>query len=272
MVSYAEAYLKAKNDLAAVGIKDAALEARFLLQHVCGNKIKDTLTAEEEALFVQLVHKRGTRYPLQYIFGEWDFLDFTLAVGDGVLIPRQDTECVCLAAIEKAKLFSRPTVVDLCGGSGAIALGVQRHVPQAEVTCVELSDDALLYLRKNAAGCVRVVQADVFSWQNSCAPGSIDILTANPPYISAAEMPSLAPELSYEPEMALLAAEDGLAFYKHIAKEYMVCVKENGWIVLEIGYRQAEAVQEILHTNGWQNIEIRKDLNGQDRVAIAQKL
>ncbi|MEI3014854.1 MAG: methyltransferase [Ruthenibacterium lactatiformans] len=122
-------------------------------------------------------------------------------------------------------------MADLCSGTGAIALGVATHVPGARVTAVELSPDALAYLRANNAACgcpLCVVQADVLRWQEECAPGSFDVIVSNPPYIAPEEMAGLQPELFHEPRMALEAPDGGLAFYKHIAPAYFGALKPGG--------------------------------------------
>lgn len=185
-----------RDRLEAAGIPDAAFEAAQLYMLATGRDARLSggapLTAFEQKKLDALCEKRCARFPLQYLCGEWDFLDLTLKVGPGVLIPRADTETVAEAAIEAAREAGPgAAVADLCSGTGAIALGVATHVPGARVTAVELSPDALAYLRANNAACgcpLCVVQADVLRWQEECAPGSFDVIVSNPPYIAPEEM------------------------------------------------------------------------------------
>lgn len=268
--------------LAEAGIEDAAFDAAQLLQTVTGQNSRllfsQRLTAAQTTQFHALLLRRAAHEPLQYLCGSWDFLDFTLSVGPGVLIPRADTEVVCETAIAAVRQrenlqLGAPTVADLCSGTGAIAIGIARSTT-AQVTAVELSDEAMAYLRRNTAALaahVACVQADVFAWQTACAPQSLDVLVSNPPYITAQEMKTLAPELAFEPRMALEAAENGLAFYRHIAAAYTPVLKPGGFIVFEIGSTQSEAVCGILQQAGYTAIRVFPDLAGLPRCVAAQK-
>lgn len=165
-------------------------------------------------------------------------------------------------------------MADLCSGTGAIALGVATHVPGARVTAVELSPDALAYLRANNAACgcpLCVVQADVLRWQEECAPGSFDVIVSNPPYIAPEEMAGLQPELFHEPRMALEAPDGGLAFYKHIAPAYFGALKPGGRLILEIGWRQADAVCALCLSAGYEDVSVRSDLSGNPRCVLARR-
>ena len=265
--------------LEAAGIPDATFEAAQLYLLATGRDARlaggAPLTAFEQKKLDALCEKRCARFPLQYLCGEWDFLDLTLKVGPGVLIPRADTEIVAEAAIEAARAAGPgAAVADLCSGAGAIALGVAKHAPDARVTAVELSGDALAYLRANNAAYgspLRVVQADVLRWQAECAPDSFDVIVSNPPYIAPEEMAGLEPELFHEPRMALEASEGGLAFYKHIAPAYFGVLKPGGRLVLEIGWRQAEAVCALCRAAGYAQVSVRSDLGGNSRCVLARR-
>lgn len=252
--------------LRAAGVEDAAYDARVLHELAAGDAAKLAL----------LTQKRAARYPLQYLCGAWDFLDFTLTIGEGVLIPRADTEVVAEQAIAAAKAALRhtahPRVADLCAGSGALAIGVARFVPQSCVTAVELSEAALAYLRQNAAALaqnVTVEAADVFAWHAAQPSGSYDVLVSNPPYITEQEMRTLAPELAFEHVMALEAPENGLAFYRLFARHCGRLLAPEGCLVLEIGSGQAEAVTALLQENGWQAISLVRDYAGLPRCIKA---
>lgn len=269
--------------LAAAGCPDPDLDARELLRLVLRadpRLAEAPLNNEQAARLAGLCQKRQERCPLQYLAGRWPFLDFTLAVGPGVLIPRPDTETVCLAAAEWVREMPEPAALDLCAGSGALALGLKRLVPSARVTALEKSPEALCYLAQNArealAGfgeaqpAVTVAEGDVFCYQHTLAPASLDLILSNPPYLTGGEMQKLQPELCYEPAMALFGGEDGLQFYRHIASAYRFAVRPGGALALEVGWQQADAVAGLLRQNGWQGIETRRDLGGNLRVVLAR--
>lgn len=265
--------------LREAGIEDAAFEAAQLYTLATG---RDAYLADDEPLapFEQerldaLCAKRCTRYPLQYLCGAWDFMDLTLKIGPGVLIPRADTEVVAMAAIEAARVAPEgPAVADLCSGSGAIALAVARHVPHARVTAVEISPHALTFLRANNntyGDPLNIVWGDVFFWQNECAPESLDVIVSNPPYIAPEEFDSLQPEIAHEPRIALEAADGGLRFYRHIAPAYFPALRPGGWLIFEIGCRQADAVTAICRDAGYTSVSVRKDLGGNPRCVLARR-
>ena len=153
--------------LAAAGVPDARFDAAELYRFVTRRdpRLDDGPTEAEAARLAALADRRAAREPLQYILGEWDFMDFSLKVGPGVLCPRADSEVVCETAIELLQGEPSPRVYDLCAGTGCLGLGIARHVPGADVTCVEKSPDAWPYLTANTAdGGVRTMQADVFTY------------------------------------------------------------------------------------------------------------
>lgn len=265
--------------LEAAGVEDAAFDAAQLYLLATGRDARlacgAPLTAQERQRLDALCEKRCARYPLQYLCGTWDFLDLTLKVGPGVLIPRADTETVAEAAIEAARAAGPgAAVADLCSGTGAIALGVATHVPSARVTAVELSREALAYLEANNAAYgspLRVVCADVMHWQDDCAPAGFDVIVSNPPYIAPDEMPALAPELSHEPRMALEAADGGLAFYRHIAPAYFGALRPGGWLIFETGSTQTQAVAALCRAAGYADVSVRADAAGNPRCVLARR-
>lgn len=265
--------------LREAGIEDAAFEAAQLYTLATGRDayLADDapLRPSEQERLDALCAKRCTRYPLQYLCGAWDFMDLTLKIGPGVLIPRADTEVVAMAAIEAARVAGKgAAVVDLCSGSGAIALAVARHVPHARVTAVEISPHALTFLRANNntyGNPLNIVWGDVFFWQNECAPESLDVIVSNPPYIAPGEFASLAPEIAHEPRIALEAADDGLQFYRHIAPAYFSALRPGGWLIFEIGYRQADAVTALCRDAGYTSVSVRRDMGGNPRCVLARR-
>lgn len=220
----------------------------------------------------ELVQQRLTGYPLQYLLGEWEFFGLPFFVGEGVLIPRADTEVLVETALELCDGMFAPQVCDLCSGSGCIPIALSRHLPeQASLTAVELSDAALGYLQKNVqrhhCSNLTVVQADVLTWQ----PQQLfDLITSNPPYISDQEMLELQPEVRWEPEMALRAQENGLYFYRVLSKRCQSYLRAGGWLLFEIGYTQGQAVSDLLLAEGYTDIRLIPDYNGNDRVVAAR--
>ncbi len=310
------AYVKMVHLFEDCSIEDAQFDANQLIYYVTGKDkrifAQDTLSIEQAETLTKLALKRSKRYPLQYLLGEWDFLNFTLKIGEGVLIPRQDTEIVCNTAIlcankiieakqkekddcenegsaslnkqvagqakqhlcknKQIKGQNTVNVADLCSGSGAIAIGVAKNVALANVTAVELYDKAYEYLVQNIktlAPCINVVNSDIFKWQNTLKDDSFDIIVCNPPYVTQHEMKSVQPELDYEPLTALMAQNNGLEFYIHIAAAYKAKIKKGGYLIFEIGSTQAKSVAKILLENGYEDIEIIKDDFNNDRCIKA---
>lgn len=278
------AHAWARTRLEQAGVEDAAFDAACLMELVAGRNwrwMDGELTEAQKNRLEQLVEKRAQRYPLQYLAGRWPFLDFELEVGPGVLIPRADTELLCETGAELLAGKAEPEVLDLCAGSGCVGLGLKRLVPAARVTCLEKSPDAFAYLRRNAAGAlpgsgpehpaVRPVAGDVFCYQQQLGAETLDLILSNPPYVTGDEMKALEPELRFEPEMALEAPHEGLAFYEHIAPAYCGALRCGGWLAVEIGWAQAAAVRGIFEAAGYRNVAVRQDLAGKDRVVLGQK-
>lgn len=273
MVTVRQAYLQIKQQLEEAQLPNAGWEADVLFEAVTGQKRfsmepAQPLPPQQAEKLFQFAEKRAAHYPLQYLCGKWPFMNVELLIGEGVLIPRADTECVAERAISLLRGVKNPTVVDLCSGSGVIAAAIQAELPQAEVTAVELSEDALFYLRKN---CSRVVQADIFSYQDALAVESVDLIVSNPPYITKEEMAQLQPEVQHEPTMALYGGEDGLTFYRHIAKAYLEKLRCGGFLVFEIGAAQGKAVKELCESLGYQDVTVLQDWAGLDRCVSAKR-
>lgn len=274
-----EALREVEARLTAAGCPDADFDAGELFRLVTGQdaRLADRpLTAEQAAKLEALTARRATREPLQYLCGSWPFLDFELAVGPGVLCPRADTEVVAEAATQMLAGVQAPKVLDLCAGTGCLGLGVKRFCPEADVTCVEKSPEAFRYLKKNAVsalkqGTARAVEGDLFNYWQGLPEGELDLIVSNPPYLTAAEMRQLQPEVAREPAMALEAGEDGLVFYRALAEHYQNALRPGGALALEIGWQQREAVTALLAANGWVDIACRKDYGGNDRCILARR-
>lgn len=258
-------FIRIRDMLEAAGCEDAAFDARCLVED-----FKDPAEAEAAAA------RRAEGEPLQYILGQWDFLTLTLAVGEGVLIPRPDTERLCEAAAEwlAARAVPGERVLDLCAGTGCVGLGVQSLCPvPLAVTAVELYPDAMAYLRENIARYpgypVTALQADVLKDAGQLPDGWGAILS-NPPYIPTGELPGLMREVRHEPETALDGDRDGLKYYRVIAGEWTKKLRPGGLCAVEVGDGQARAVAELFRQAGLVNIRIMNDYAGIPRVVTGE--
>ena len=265
--------------LTEAGCEDAAFDARCLLEDVGGmprGRVADDtpLAAEQEAALDTALSQRAEGRPLQYILGEWEFLTLTLKVGEGVLIPRPDTELLCEVAAQQLRGKVAPRVLDLCAGSGCVGLGIASLYPSAVVTEVELSDAALPYLRENVTRypdyAVTVRKGDVLA-DFDAFDGPYDAIVSNPPYIPTADLPALQREVQQEPKMALDGDADGLKFYRTIAEHWCEKLSPDGFVAVEVGIDQAEDVAALFAAQGLENTGIYPDLAGIPRVVLARK-
>lgn len=211
--------------------------------------------------FFDDVTRRETGEPLQYILGEWSFMGLDFFVTPAALIPRQDTETLVERALALVKEKGYRSALDLCTGTGCIAVALAK-LGGLTVTATDLSADALALAQENAERngvALTFLQGDLF------APVSerYDLITANPPYLTGAELDRAQPELAFEPRMALFGGSDGLEFYRRIAREYMHFLQPGGTLLLEIGENQAEQVRALFHGCA----QILPDLAGRPRVA-----
>lgn len=224
----------------------------------------------------ELTEKRCSGYPLQYLLGQWEFFGFPVKVGEGVLIPRPDTETLVEQIIDicKKSHLESPEIADLCSGSGCIAIALKKHIPGARVYAVELSDEALVYLRQNVSvnnTDIEIIQGDVLDENFSRRFSGLDIIVSNPPYLTGEEMQSLQTEVSYEPEKALYGGTDGLDFYRRMTALWKDSLKTGGWLAYEFGRGQHDDVKEILENNSFTDIELRIDGGGIIRTAAGRK-
>ena len=263
--------------LKSAGVSNARQEAGWLSQHsmrISGGD-SDLYISEFDAC----LRRRVSREPLQYILGEWEFCGLRFSVGPGVLIPRPETEILTERAtllLEKG-MGGTPydLLIDLCSGTGAVAVTLAKTCGISRVAAVELDYIAVHYLRRNviindAESKVTVIHADVlnpFLPENRVFANAEKVLiTANPPYVSAEEYPSLAPELFWEPKNALVAGDDGLMFYKEILDVWATAFKHMPSILFEIGDTQGAAVRELAMAAGYSDVRVVPDYAGLDRV------
>lgn len=271
-----EAYNDCKKQLQSAGIEDYVFESKQIIKHVTGYTNSQILTKYTQPLnefqqnnITAIIKQRLIRYPLQYIIGKWNFFGREFFVGPGVLIPRSDTETLIDVCLETLRSKQNPRVLDLCAGTGCIGITLKGECNFADVTLVEKYEEALNYTTKNALhnnADVKITQGDVLETEG--ADGIYDLIVSNPPYINGSDMKSLQPEVKFEPETALDGGEDGLLFYKHIAKEYKKHLANGGVLAFEVGINQADAVSDILKQNGYININTRKDYCEIDRVVF----
>ena len=279
-----ELYLEARKAFSRVEDKDtASLLARNLLCHATGKNQQQLIADMEhyasEAVCSEMesaVERILAGEPLAYVLGEWDFFGMTLQVNKNVLIPRDDTCAVTELAINKAlDLDPGSRILDLCTGSGCIGLAIAHRVRNARVTLADVSKDAILVAKKNISaqkllGRVACVSADALS-QPPQLLGKFDLIVSNPPYITTQEMTELPVSVKdYEPHLALHGGEDGLKFYRSIAKNYQKALKPGGYLCFEFGMGQGDAVCRILEENGYTILERSRDYNDVERAVLAQ--
>lgn len=227
--------------------------------------------AENEQVLENLCNRRLNGEPLQYIIGEWEFYGLPFKVGEGVLVPRQDTETLVDIAVNKLKNQDNLTVIDLCSGSGCIAVAVEKNLRCEQVFCVEKSPQAFEYLKQNIRlnNCsAQAVLGDIFDENVISSLPQADLITCNPPYITAEDMKKLQREVTFEPESALFGGEDGLDYYRDIVRIWKRKLKENGMLLFEIGQGQEEEVMRMMIQHGFKDVRTRADLCGINRCVF----
>ena len=229
-----------------------------------------TVNEELAAKYKEAVNKRAEHIPLQHIIGYQQFLDYKILVNENVLIPRPETELL----VEKVTDFignNEMKVLDMCTGSGCIAIAVDKMCDKASVVGADISKDALEVAVKNNAlnhANVEFTKSDMFS----NIEGKYDIIVSNPPYIPTKDVVELEQEVKeHDPLLALDGSDDGLKFYRIISKNAVEYLREKGMLFLEIGYDQGKTVPDLLKNNGFTNIKVFKDLSGLDRMVVAGK-
>ena len=263
--------------------EDAGVLARMLICHVSGKDHarfladRDLYAGEDIVKGVENGLKRLLAgEPIAYILGQWEFYGLPMLVSPKVLIPRDDTCAVAELAIKQALFLDKdPRILDLCCGTGCIGLAVASRVKDAKVTLADVSLEALAVAKENVAlnkltGRVRCVQADALK---PAFPflGKFDLIVSNPPYITAREMLELPVSVKdYEPHLALFGGEDGLDFYRSIARGFSPALKPGGYLCFEFGMGQGDDVCRILEMNGYTILERTRDYNDRERAVLAQ--
>lgn len=274
-------YREAVKALAKAGCDSPEFDAQQLVSYCLGmNKTQLLLNSgnyvEEGKLifFEDCIKRRCAHEPLQYILGMWDFHRFSFKVGEGVLIPRPETELLVEFASEKIQKNNFTVVYDLCCGSGCIGLTVAKLCPNVKVYCVDVSDKAIECTTKNkellAADNVTIVKADVLDSVGFLGLPRPDIILSNPPYIKTEEIKTLQPEIAYEPFIALDGGEDGIVFYRALCENWFTYINKGGYIAMEIGEDQGKDVLSLF-INKAEKARIIKDAAGLDRVVTVKR-
>lgn len=304
-MTYRECYEKGCRILNEAGIEEAVLDARLLLESVCGTNRNDLLVHGEQPVavdaeekYMDWIGKRAGHIPLQQLTGEQDFMGLTFTVNEHVLIPRQDTEILVEEVLKE--LHDGMRVLDMCTGSGCILISLLHYSNGCEGLGVDLSAEALKVAKRNA----QRILGENFSETKDCGvktfetesddaetaintaenetagrarflqsdlfenvEGKFEIIVSNPPYIASAEVDKLMPEVrDHEPRMALDGTADGLEFYRRIIEEAGQHLVSSGMLFFEIGYDQGQAVSELMRQHGYREVQVVQDYAGLDRV------
>ena len=237
-----------------------------------------TLNSGQTSLISSVLRRRISGEPLQYIIGETEFMGLEFKVTPDVFIPRPETEILVETAIKQLSVSNyRLKILDLGTGSGNIAVALAKYLPQAEIYATDISNYALEIARTNAKlnrveEKIKFVQSDLFT-AYSLQLTAFDLIVSNPPYITEAEIEVLQPEIRYEPRIALDGGKDGLDFYRRIIKGSGHYLKKGGFLILEMGFRQAKEIRNIFKDSGiFKIIDVMKDYNNIKRVVVAQLL
>lgn len=258
----------AKKHLKSLSVPNYEADAESILLY----SLKRGMTAE----FERLIRLRGTRYPLQYIIGSVDFMGLELKVEPGVFIPRPETELLVEKVIEivrGSESRSRGSkILDLCTGCGAIAVALSRFAKGVDMTASDISDAAIGIAEKNikSHNCdnIKLVKSDLF---DNLHTEEFDIIVANPPYIQDEDFENLMPEVLYEPKISLHGGKEGLDIYRDILEEAPSFLKKNGYLLMEVGYNQADALASELNPEIYSCMGTTKDYNGIDRIIAAKR-
>ncbi len=281
---YSQLYLDARKQLMQTEDQQtASMLARHLLCYVSGKTQEEVISGRELYASQEICDAMESAVarilegePLAYVLGQWSFYGMELYVDRNVLIPRDDTCAVAQLAIKRGLFLDQdPRILDLCTGSGCIGLAIANRVKDARVTLADISKEALVVAKKNIVrhkltARVSCVQADALKAPGSFL-GKFDMIVSNPPYVTGKEMLELDSSVKdYEPHLALYGGEDGLDFYRAIAENYTQALKPGGYLCLEFGMGQGDAVCEILENKGYTILDRVRDDNDRERAVLAQ--
>ena len=267
--------------LRAGGIEEAACEARLILGQRLDCQPGRLFLREggvdraawEAAL--RLARRRAARQQLQYLLGVQQFMGLDFLVNEKTPIPRWDTEPMTEQAISLMRAYDAPLIADLCCGGGAIAVSMAKALPKARLIAADICPEALQVARQNAqkhevGERIEFLRGDLLEPLRG-REGGLDMLVCNPPYILSEEIDALSPEVRKEPRLALDGGEDGLRFYRLLAAGAAPFLREEGWLILEIGDGQKEEVCRLLRESGWLVEKVTRDLAGRERAVFVRK-
>lgn len=257
-------------------------EARLLLAYSMGISADDLIkyvecNEEEYEKYITSLKKRIEGVPYAYITGHKEFMKLDFKVNENTLIPREDTEILVQEAMNRVQNMlkndishysQKIRILDLCTGSGCIAIALAKYVPEVNIDASDISKEALRVASENATNNdvqINFIASNLFERINE----KYDLIVSNPPYIVSELIPSLQKEVQHEPHIALDGGKDGLDFYKKIVNEAIMHLNSNGYVIFEIGYDQGQTVANILENMGYENIEVIQDYGGNDRVVLA---
>ena len=272
-MNYGEALKSGAEYLRSREIADAEYDAWYLMEFAGHISRAEYLLRRMEKMpkevyirYEELLRERGKRIPLQHLTGEQEFMGLSFTVDERVLIPRQDTELLVEEALKRLRPGAR--VLDLCTGSGCIAISLKKIRPDLDVTASDLSGQALEIARENA----KRLRADVDFVQSDLLEelsGAFDMILSNPPYIPTKTIDTLMEEVRFhDPKMALDGGADGLFFYRRIIAESKSHLTRGGWLIFEIGHDQGETVSHMMMEGSYTGVRVIKDLSGLDRVVV----
>lgn len=279
--TYNDVITSLSEKLSQSGFENAQWEARELAGAALGFNCRGPFDGKKQAdtsqvkLSAQMLARRLSGEPLQYIIGEWDFYGETFEVGRGVLIPRADTETLIDEALRLMGGRKDIKAADLCAGTGCIGITAERLFDCAEMYCVEKYDAAKVYLDRNIKrhnSKVISVQGDVLSQDTADRLPQLDLIISNPPYINAEDMEHLQKEVTFEPETALEGGEDGYDFYRGIVRIWSKKLAPDGVMIFEIGAGQEDEVMQIMIQAGLKDVRVRKDMAGIDRCVFGRRV
>lgn len=270
---------QAAAELRIAGVPDAEVDASLLLSHITGinamNLRLDSfsqVSPEDEAAFRALCERRKTRIPLQYLTGVQSFLGRDFLVDERVLIPRPETELLAERAIALLRSMNTlPVALDLCCGSGCLAVSMALDAPRAKVHAADLSAGALAVTRENASRLhaqISLHQGDLFDALPARMP--FDLIVSNPPYIPSADCLSLQEEVRREPIMALDGGQEGYDFYRRITRDAPHYLRTGGILLMEVGHDQAEGVMGLCQSAGLTPVAVNEDYQHIPRIVEAR--
>jgi release factor glutamine methyltransferase len=281
MITIGEALEWGHNFLVAAGFEDPGVEVRALLGGLLNTSPVHLHLQRDQMLepvmwkrYQSFVGRRSTHEPVAYILGRANFRGLDFDVKPAVLIPRPETEILVEQALSviRSEALASPRILDLGTGSGCIAVSLAAACPEAEITALDVSPEALEVARGNAekhdvAKRIFFTKSDLFEWfRQGKWGGYFDMIVANPPYISSAFLSHLAPDLNFEPKSALDGGPDGLFVIRPLVKEAPTYLKPTGVLMLEIGFDQGEPVRELFEESGFRHVDVRKDDARWDRI------